>query len=239
MRFLQLVTHLRTALKSWTAEKAVSQKTEIHIEPLPYWWKASERDLLNSLIDPERINHRGQTFFPCPNISFIIDDPKDVVCAICKESQFELRGYGERLSDGTFAILPCGHAAGHKCMRAWHSANDTCPFCRQVMRYPVCGHKILPRLVTTDSIHTLPRTLPDKGQIPSLCKRCLKMELMRVTRPLLEQSMERFRGARARFMASPGVSDAMIDVLREKEVLELLPRQEVDQRYADFCLYNW
>lgn len=79
----------------------------------------------------------------------------------------------------TFTVLPCGHAFGYACIKAWfeHAQMPNCPFCRKYMRHRGCGHvvEIQPR-DTVDGFDfplTVADLLRDHEELPLLCKRCI------------------------------------------------------------------
>jgi hypothetical protein len=198
-----------------------------------YFLTRREQAAQLKLIDPGWVQDQGQSFFPCPVINLLIDRPGDVVCQIC-------------LTDDTFAILPCGHAAGHKCLRAWFRLEDSCPFCRMVLRYPICGHKVLPRLLTSNTIHVLPRTIPDGGALPPICLKCVHSDLLRSTQARFEQTADVFRRARARALALDPETDtdaaataSMDRMLRQKQILEDLLRKGVHEVHIKRSLHQW
>lgn len=75
----------------------------------------------------------------------------DAACPICQDP------VGQRTPEGRFeswSKLPCGHRFGSYCIKHWLGlvAEDRpcCPICRQNASH-LCGHPVLPKLVTTAS----------------------------------------------------------------------------------------
>ncbi|KAI1660749.1 hypothetical protein F4813DRAFT_348219 [Daldinia decipiens] len=171
------------------------QDTEIprHNEGAPpssrerYWFRGSSiRSLVKSFLGmqmPEEVANRGrvsfsggESFFPDPMVTFLVDRPQDLLCQICQTVTLSIGLIAHTPCDDTPAILPCGHLACHNCLRAWVDANRSCPFCRKDMEYSECGHTLKPALITHDTITTLPKTLSRGGKIAGNCRECQDRE---------------------------------------------------------------
>ncbi|OTA58314.1 hypothetical protein K449DRAFT_436676 [Hypoxylon sp. EC38] len=121
--------------------------------------------------DAGRIHYsKTECYFPDPVISFLIDLPR-VVCMICRE-KLTMDRRVEEASSHNVSILPCGHVACYGCFETWLDTHQACPTCRTEMIYSQCRHTVLPLLITSDTICTLPKTLPMGGAIPPNCSKC-------------------------------------------------------------------
>lgn len=193
---------------------------------------------LPSWSHPHRTYDPSESFIPYPKITFLIEKPHGLTCQICRDSRFELKFDIDRQNDSTFSILPCGHVAGRRCIQIWCNSNDVCPFCRQKLRYRSCGHKVAPRPITKESIHLLPRTLPDEGSIPDLCHDCLKQKLRVDADNRFELVAHQFQDARKRFYRTRDPKDKE-ELMLKKEKIETLLRDELHFRHLSNYLISW
>ncbi|KFH47146.1 putative RING finger protein-like protein [Hapsidospora chrysogenum ATCC 11550] len=184
----------------------------------------------------------AQYFIPCPKITFIIDDPPPpkLTCQICRDTSFELRSVplGIDVDDATFSLLPCGHVAGSRCLEKWCSAYGACPFCRMELHYPGCRHPVPPRPITDETIHVLPRTLPDGGALPSLCRECHWSWLAVDAERSLAARTQRFRTARERADRTGSAADEQ-RLLDLKDEVETGVRDELHYPYLSRLLDSW
>ena len=201
---------------------------------------AKGRSLLPSWLQPRHSYDRDESFIPCPKVTFLIDRPPPLVCQICRETRFRLRSPADdgTVNDTTFSIFPCGHVAGTQGLETWCYAYGTCPFCRLELRYPGCGHRIPPRHITHESIHVLPRTLPDGGVIPELCTECLKTNLVAEAEDRFATAAHKFREVRRRVQRTGDPGDEQ-QLLRMKEEIETVMRDQVHLRYLSSLLSAW
>lgn len=202
------------------------------------WVKSKISPLFSSWSEPQQRYNADESYFPLPKITFLIDKPRDLLCQICREATCEIKPDSDSFGDSTFSIFPCGHAAGSQCLRSWLRTHDTCPFCRLSLRYPGCGHRIPARPMTKESLHLLPRTLPDGGCIPSECARCQKEALVIDANKTFEVAVHEFCEARRRFNRSGGVKDEET-MLAKREVFENVLREEVYLRHLSTWLTSW
>lgn len=193
------------------------------------------RSLLPSWLQ-QQCYDSNESFLPCPKVTFLIDRPPALLCQICRDAQFELRSTA--VDETTFSILPCGHVAGSQCLDTWCFAYDTCPFCRLELRYPGCGHRIPPRRITHESIHLLPRTVPDGGEIPALCSECLREQLIVEAEERFVFAAQEFRVVRRRVQWTGDRHDER-DLLRAKGEVETMLRDEFHLRYLSSMLNSW
>ena len=141
----------------------------------------------------------GEAFFPTPKVTFLIDEPKDLICQICQSVTLDMassncssssssscsdcsgcasekqenRGRDkEKNEKAQPAILPCGHIGCYNCLTEWLTVHSACPFCRKVMRHKDCRHTVEPRVITHDTVHALPRTTAEGGTIGHKCREC-------------------------------------------------------------------
>ncbi|KAI1470490.1 uncharacterized protein F4812DRAFT_469078 [Daldinia caldariorum] len=118
----------------------------------------------------------GQSFFPDPMITFLVDQPRDLLCQICQTTTLSIATSAHTPDEHTPGILPCGHMACHTCLWSWVIRNKTCPFCRKEMKHSGCGHTLKPALITHDTIARLPKTLSRGGTIGETCRECRDRE---------------------------------------------------------------
>ncbi|RYC56659.1 hypothetical protein CHU98_g9559 [Xylaria longipes] len=75
-----------------------------------------------------------------------------------------------------FAMLPCGHLFGYRCITRWVEQMPNCPQCRMNMVHRACGHDITINEMEGGlgfNIHRdLPAALGASQQIPSRCNAC-------------------------------------------------------------------
>lgn len=196
------------------------------------------RSHLPGWLQPFQKYNVNECFVPCPKVTFLVDKPRPVLCQICRESHFRLRGGTTRLADETFAILPCGHVAGSVCLAQWCEQHHECPFCRFKLKYPGCRHHIEPILLTSTGIHLLPRTLPDNGKIPQQCEECVKQGLLKSAQESFAAAVSDFEIKRRRAHFT-GKEDDERELVSAKEKMEGVVRTEVYQTHLLHWLNNW
>ncbi|KAK7754142.1 hypothetical protein SLS62_003988 [Diatrype stigma] len=168
----------------------------------------------------------GESFFPTPKVTFMIDRPQGLTCQICQTATLEMpspsspsspsssssssadntpdsdtravKGRGKRCATVAPAILPCGHLGCHDCLEQWVSAHHSCPFCRQEMRHKGCGHTVGPRAITHRTVHELPRTTAEGGSIGDRCRDCRIEDAQTAALRKWEELAEDLRRARRR-----------------------------------------
>lgn len=123
----------------------------------------------------------GETFIPIPQLTFLIDNPGNLECRLCRVSQLRVSPDAlAEVTDETPALMPCGHIAGAVCLAATLDSADpgerSCPFCRIPLEYSGCGHRILQKVLTANTIGTVPATLPNGGVVPERCPDCRAAE---------------------------------------------------------------
>ena len=202
------------------------------------WLRSKVLPLFSTWFEPHRRYNPDESFFPFPKITFLIDRPAELLCQICREAKCEIESERDHLGDSTFSILPCGHAAGSRCLQTWLRTHSTCPFCRFNLRYPGCGHKIPARPLTKESVHILPRTLSDRGNIPHLCARCLKKSLLIQAEARFEVAAHEFQQARRRFHHTGSEREEEIMMAR-REDFETVMQDEVYIRHLSTWLTSW
>ena len=114
----------------------------------------------------------GESFFPNPKVTFLLDSPQNLRCQICMSTPLALAKNADRAGEQAPAILPCGHVACFSCMYAWLDEHPSCPFCRMDMTHKGCGHAVEPRILSPDQMLTLARTIPEGGCIGPECQDC-------------------------------------------------------------------
>ncbi|KAI1373877.1 hypothetical protein F4677DRAFT_461730 [Hypoxylon crocopeplum] len=184
------------------------------------------RDYLE-LMAEERNRHgrrapsANEAFFPSPMVTFLIDQPRNILCQICLEVRLEMAETADDPKESTPAILPCGHVCCHTCMSLCLRSNDRCPFCRENMTHPICRHMVKPKLIARDTIHLLPKTMSRGGMIAPFCYRC-------EGRTRRELAAERFRRLAEDFKNARRLAEETGD-----------PNMEYDRREALARFENW
>lgn len=184
----------------------------------------------------------GESFFPTPKVTFLIDEPRGLKCQICLTTTLEMAesaaeaeaeaeahastdaGADAEGKTSAPAILPCGHVACGPCMAQWLAAHRSCPFCRQEMRHAGCGHAVAPRPVAHDTVHALPRTTAEGGSVGHRCPDCrvgdLRADALRRWQGLADDLRRARRAADER---GPGDRDAAAALKRAEKAFEAAP----------------
>ena len=228
-----------TEPKVLNPETMTDNKTESRAnEELGIGIKSEIRPLLSSWLEPHRRYDPDESYFPFPKITFLIDQPKGLLCQICRGAKCRIKSGEDRLGDSTFSILPCGHVAGSRCIKTWLKECKTCPFCRFTMKYPGCGHNIPAHLMTKENLHLLPRTLPDKGVIPDQCDQCHKDKLLTQAMSKFQDAVNAFEQARSQFHEIGGVKEKEA-MFEKREIFENIMRDEAYLPQLSTWLTSW
>ena len=197
------------------------------------------RVLATGWLHPQRHYDEEECFVPLPKLTFIVDQPRSLRCQICQETQLEVLSDQETLGDSTPSMLPCGHVAGAACLHQYFKRADSknCPFCRTQLIHNGCGHEVAERLVTRESIHLIPSTIPAGGEIPDYCMDCTKRRFERDARIRLPLIKREFIDARQRYHLSMSVADAII-LLEKQEQLETYMLEQHIKQMTEW-LRNW
>jgi hypothetical protein len=177
-------------------------------------------------------------FFPCPKITFLVDQPLNLECKLCHVTNLTFRSDTLGISDRTPAILPCGHLAGFRCLKKYIEAKNDCPFCRMPLVYEGCGHKIPPRPVTRESVHLLPRTLPDGGKVPHICRDCAKPGLRSMAYKRYKEAKEEFASAKTTYFQTQSKADGVVLIAKKRE-LETAMLEHLHLKGMLTLLCNW
>ena len=100
------------------------------------------------------------------------EKPKPLVpgpnCDVCHEPTDVPRVNEDAGTIETLAVLPCGHAFGHKCLLQWldQEYGQTCPLCRFLPKHK-CGHYVMPALASE-----APPLLKEGGKLLPKCQAC-------------------------------------------------------------------
>lgn len=161
---------------------------------------------------------QDESFFPNPKITFLVDKPT-LNCQICQETPLEIGATDCRFSNDSLVILPCGHVACDGCMSTWVKEHKSCPFCRQNLKRSACKHHVMPLLIAHDTIHTLPKTLPQGGAISSRCKKCNEQASREKIIRDYEVTIKRYKDARRHYEKS-GSESAFKEMKRLEDGFE-------------------
>lgn len=214
------------------AEKEKESRFKRWLSLVRYWLKPEDSEVAEGC------------FVPCPKITFLIDQPDEMRCQICKSTRLLFQPEPDgREADGSWrdsvpTLMPCGHVAGAACLDAWFADHDSCPFCRRRLLYRKCGHKVTTRYITHESLLLMPVTIPEGGTIPHWCFECYQSELLRTVNVRYQACRRRFVNARERFQESPGLVElrAMVD---RKVELERLFLEEYHVQVINAWLRHW
>ncbi|RYP66349.1 hypothetical protein DL771_007855 [Monosporascus sp. 5C6A] len=173
----------------------------------------------------------GESFFPTPKITFLIDEPEGLKCQICLTTPLEMAESSQRPNERTPVILPCGHAGCGNCVHTWLTAHHSCPFCRRDMHHKGCGHAVEPRIIAQDTIHSLPRTTAEGGSVGHKCPDCKIEELQAATLKNWKDLARDLRAARAR-AREHGTDEAVKAMKQAEKDFEMAPSRAVLDKVA-------
>ncbi|KAI0100889.1 hypothetical protein GGR51DRAFT_341570 [Nemania sp. FL0031] len=166
-----------------------------------------------------------ECFIPSPKITFLIDKPDNLVCQICRQARLKLAVTAENPEPETTTILPCGHIACYACINHWFERHASCPFCRVGLTHKRCGHKVRPRLLAQDTIHTLPETLANQGKIGDKCFKCAEKERREMSIERWTELADEFKRAR-REAERLGTDEAIQKMRKARKAFEQLPEDD-------------
>ncbi|KAH8158084.1 hypothetical protein CIB48_g10160 [Xylaria polymorpha] len=95
-----------------------------------------------------------------------------VNCAICK-SRLSLHEPPDNKEVEAFTILPCGHAFGYDCIKAWFQMGHPakCPSCGASAKHSACGHLAKLRKMQQEN-KSLTLEMVDRDGLPPSCDDC-------------------------------------------------------------------
>lgn len=135
-------------------------------------------------------------------------------------------------SETSPAILPCGHVACKGCMNLWVKQHKSCPFCREKMKHHGCRHTVNPVLITFDTVHTLPKTLPRGGVISRRCADCVEEKNRDVLMSSWRQCAKKYREVRQGAEAK-GLDEAVREMKEIENVIEEKAADEALRRITE------
>ncbi|KAI0856646.1 hypothetical protein F4860DRAFT_395072 [Xylaria cubensis] len=172
--------------------------------------------------DTREIIPNKDSFIPSPKIAFLIDSPTNLICQICQQTPLKMAISAADPDPSMIAILPCGHICCHDCSSSWLADHDSCPFCRIDLIHPNCKHKVQPRLIAQDTIHTVPETLPNGGAIGKMCFKCTEKCMRQRSVQLMTNLAGQFKRARSEAV-DLGTKETVEDMRRAQEAFERVP----------------
>ncbi|TRX96957.1 hypothetical protein FHL15_002263 [Xylaria flabelliformis] len=175
--------------------------------------------------DTGEIIPNKDSFIRSPKIAFLIDSPTNLTCQICQQTPLKMAISAADPNPSMIAILPCGHICCHDCINSWLTDHDSCPFCRIDMIHPNCKHKVQPRLIAQDTIHTLPETLPDGGAIGNMCFKCTEKHMRHRSVQRLIKLAGEFKRARSEAV-DLGTRETVEVMRRAQEAFESVPEDD-------------
>ncbi|KAI4592055.1 hypothetical protein KJ359_011930 [Pestalotiopsis sp. 9143b] len=169
-------------------------------------------------------------YFPNPKITFFMDRPTNLVCSVCQDTPLKMStsAHAHGCEDDT-VILPCAHAFCRGCLDTWMDAHKNCPLCRlQLTRK--CGHAVEPRVISRETILSLPPTVPEGGKIGISCWECRQhgqakklsqlAKQFRLCRRVLERCIEELEYGYGTMEAQMMVEKAQLAHDKAREELE-------------------
>ena len=195
--------------------------------------RVSRRKLIDSLVKQE-------SYFPCPKIAFLVMDTNDLTCGICLESGMRIRSINcdAKYSDHAPAILPCGHVAGLSCLERWLDEHGSCPFCREELLHELCLHSVEPQSLYYETIHGLPKTLPEGGRIADQCEDCSLRSAQGCARLVWSANKEMFTKALEQYKRS-GSNEHLAKVWKLKNYIEELQKKSFANAGVDGNSSEW
>jgi hypothetical protein len=166
-----------------------------------------------------------ESFVPSPKITFLIDEPDNLVCQICQQTSLKMAITAETPSLETPAILPCAHIFCHGCIDLWLADHNSCPFCRTEVTRTGCRHPVEPCLIAQDTIHTIPETLANGGKIGDKCFNCCEKDRRQVLVERWSDLAEKFKAAR-REAEILGTEEAIKKMRNAQRSFERLPEDD-------------
>ncbi|KAK2066826.1 hypothetical protein P8C59_000610 [Phyllachora maydis] len=180
------------------------------------------------------------SFVPMPKITFLIDQPRNLKCDICLlDMEFGAPvARGTERPVGTPAMLACGHMACLRCLDKWVADKGTCPFCRLKLEYELCSHMMKAKPVDRESVHLLPKTLPEGGRLPDQCGHCTLKTSQKVAERLDAALAQPFREARERYAKTKSRKD--LALLRGfKDVMDHAQNEVLRRKPQATWMWDW
>ncbi|KAI1431884.1 hypothetical protein GGR50DRAFT_697594 [Xylaria sp. CBS 124048] len=166
-----------------------------------------------------------ESFVPSPMVTFLIDEPDDLICQICQRTPLKMAITAAIPAPEMMAMLPCGHISCHRCISIWLANNSSCPFCRTDLAYKSCCHQVRPRLIAQDTIHTLPKTLTKGGTIAERCFGCAQKAQREASLKRWAILAEDFQTARCE-AGIRGTAEAEEKMQQAQKAFEQLPEDD-------------
>lgn len=154
------------------------------------------------------------TFLPCPQITLCVDSRASLgLCGICQTAQLKLQNELEHQStlSRAITIIPCGHLACYGCLMRCLENKAECPFCRFPLHYELCHHPLKGRVITEQSLFSIPDTIPMGGRIPDQCPDCRVATNRRANESILKSLVDGFRILREQYRTADDRSRVSIN----------------------------
>lgn len=197
-----------------------------HLKYLVRGFLRQSRKTSTARSDRRGVPTNKECFVPSPMITFLIDEPDDLVCQVCQQTPLKLAITAESPNPGLTSILPCGHIFCHGCIDHWLASHDSCPFCRTVLTHADCKHQVQPRFIAQDTIHTLPPTLANGGAIGDLCFKCAAKDRREISLERWADSAKKFKAARQE-AEELGTDEAIENMRKAQKAFERIPEDDL------------
>lgn len=180
-------------------------------------------------IKPDGRYDDNESFIPLPKLTFLVDRPDNLTCRLCLVSELRVSMEDLEVTDRTPAIMPCGHIAGALCLHEAIESMDlghwACPFCRYPLTYVQCEHRLPEKVLTAETIRSVPATLPNGGVVPELCPECRALRVQWGYREIISDMRSDLITARANYAAN-GTEEAARQLAEFARLFEELPVTE-------------
>ncbi|KAI1127151.1 hypothetical protein F5Y10DRAFT_243277 [Nemania abortiva] len=221
----QRESHLGSDEDRSSSQQSSSSQLDV-MAPLKYLVRGFLRHIrATSATDNRRRQANTEIFVPSPKVTFLIDQPEDLVCQICQQTRLKLAITAENPGPDITVILPCGHIGCHECINLWFGDHDACPFCRTDLVHRGCRHLAKARFIAQDTIHSLPETLPAGGKIGNTCFRCAEKQSRELSIRRMADLAEKFKAAR-REAERFGTAEAEENMRRAQRAFERIPEED-------------
>ncbi|KAI0888725.1 uncharacterized protein GGS22DRAFT_196600 [Annulohypoxylon maeteangense] len=137
-------------------------------------------------------NSGDRSFFPTPMVTFLVEQPQNLSCMICRENIKMTK----TIAYDTPGILPCGHVACYECLDRWVKEHKNCPVCRTSMVHPGCKHDAMILPITYTEVTRIPKTIPMGGAIGQDCLDCREADLRLTAHMKFKENIEDLKNYR-------------------------------------------
>lgn len=127
------------------------------------------------------------------------------------------------MSGAEVTMVPCGHLACYACITQCLRAKPECPFCRCSLRYELCAprHAVrVCRVLTKESLFSLPDTIPMGGRMASQCPECRVSTNKLASEVILKSLAEDWERLRGQYQKGAGGESARVAMRHKVRILQ-------------------